>query len=471
VAEDTCITSPVGEGDRKDSMHATGFGTSASGARFFLLLMALAASLQAEQAKADAFPDTIYFDGFEACGLQCARVLCPGNGTTSLSGTIYAPEGTLPLPNVEVYIANATVAPLVDGPPAVRCDQAPSGHPLVATLTGSDGKFKLVNVPAGTPMNLVVLAGKWRRQVAVPALSACVDTPLDPVATRLPRDHTEGDIAHIALVTGSSEALECLMRKSGVADSEFTTSAGSGRIHLYAGSGGANHFDVAHGGATFTDSLSFWTNSANLAAYDQVIAACGGAPNPGNTEPQTALDAMRTYADSGGRAYFSHLQNYWLSAGAAPWNTIATWNPQLDLNSVVAQVNSTFAQGSILSSWLSTVGATATPGTLSISGGKQTATALNETLARKWIYLDATANLLPTFQYFTFTTPAEAAPGAQKGRVLFTEMHSSPGDSSTTSVAFPSGGCTTPVANLTPQDHALLYGIFDLQRCVGSSRE
>ncbi|HET7064752.1 MAG TPA: hypothetical protein VFI49_10805, partial [Rudaea sp.] len=281
-----------------------------------LLLAALVTSSSA--ALADAFPDTIYFDGFESCGLQCARVQCPGNGTTSLSGTVHAPNGTLPLPNVEVYIANAEVGALTDGPPALRCDQAPLGHPLVATLTDADGKFKLSNVPAGVPMTAVVLAGKWRRQVSVPALTACVDTALADDATRLPRTHLEGDIARTAVVTGSADGFECLMRKIGVADSEFGTSPGIARIHLFAGASGtaATHFDLANGGSTFAAATSLWSSSGALSAYDQVMLACDGSPNPGNTIPQTALDAMKTYADAGGRVYLSHWQNYWLQANA-----------------------------------------------------------------------------------------------------------------------------------------------------------
>jgi len=46
-------------------------------------------------------------------------------------------------------------------------------------------------------------------------------------------------------------------------------------------------------------------------------------------------------------------------------------------------------------------------------------------------------------------------------------MHSSPGDNP--GGAFPSAECSS--STLTPQDYALLYGIFDLQRCVGSTRE
>ena len=455
-------------------MHATGFGTSASGARFFLLLMALAASLHPEQAKADAFPDTIYFDGFEACGLQCARVQCPGNGTTSLSGTIYAPEGTLPLPNVEVYIANATVAPLVDGPPALRCDQAPSGHPLVATLTDSDGKFKLVNVPAGTPMNLVVLAGKWRRQAAVPALSACIDTPIDPVATRLPRTHVEGDIPLTAVVTGNGEALECLLRKTGVADSEFGSNSGSARIRLFTGNG-ASSID---GGGALANATTLWATGTSLSSYDQVMLACESAQQPA-TQPQTAVDGMKTYADSGGRVYLSHWQNLWIAGQInggiiGAWPTVASWNFNASTvsGSKTATINATFVQGKTLEDWLFATGASAIVGSLVLNEPRQTTTAVDGSAARSWMTLNTVENGT-SIPYFSFTTPTTAADGAQQGRVLFVDLHANAGgaDMSATGSSFPSSGCHSAVNTMTAQEKALLYATFDLQRCVGSTRE
>ena len=49
--------------------------------------------------------DDAHTGGPDACvGLQCMQVTCPGGGTTSLSGTVYAPNGTLPLYNAIVYV-------------------------------------------------------------------------------------------------------------------------------------------------------------------------------------------------------------------------------------------------------------------------------------------------------------------------------------------------------------------------------
>src|SRR5580693_9649229 len=76
-------------------------------------------------------------------GLCLQQTTCSGNATTSISGTVYAPNGTDPLPNVTVYIPNAPVAAFT---PGVSCDVVgapPSGSPLVGATTAVDGSFTL----------------------------------------------------------------------------------------------------------------------------------------------------------------------------------------------------------------------------------------------------------------------------------------------------------------------------------------
>ena len=66
--------------------------------------------------------------------VQCANPLV----TTTISGKVFAPNGTLPLPNVLVYVPNAPVQAF---DPGVACGVPVSGDPLVSTFTDTDGTF------------------------------------------------------------------------------------------------------------------------------------------------------------------------------------------------------------------------------------------------------------------------------------------------------------------------------------------
>ena len=81
------------------------------------------------------------------------------------------------------------------------------------------------------------------------------------------------------------------------------------------------------------DATTWWASPDNLKKFDAVILSCEGAQNP-NTKPQAALDAMKAYADFGGRVFASHWHNIWIEGSTqgggnqkpAVWPTIATWN-------------------------------------------------------------------------------------------------------------------------------------------------
>src|SRR5580765_3607450 len=155
--------------------------------------------------------------------LECQIDKC---GTTNISGTVYAPNGTLPLYNVIVYVPNAPVTPFVDG---VQCDECGtvSGNPIVAALSDYQGKFELKNVPSGSNIPLIMQVGKWRRQVTLPTINPCVDNPVGSQVngveqlTRLPKNQKEGSMPHIAITTGGCETFGCMVPKLGIDSTEF----------------------------------------------------------------------------------------------------------------------------------------------------------------------------------------------------------------------------------------------------------
>src|SRR5580698_3986792 len=100
--------------------------------------------------------------------VACMLTLLPVLGTaasaqtTTISGTVFAPNGADYLPNVLVYITTGTVAAITTG---ATCDQVsvPS-NAVVSTYTAINGTFTLSGVPENTTYTLVIQAGKWRRQ-------------------------------------------------------------------------------------------------------------------------------------------------------------------------------------------------------------------------------------------------------------------------------------------------------------------
>lgn len=421
----------------------------------------------------------IFADGFETgdtlrwpcVNLECFQVNCPTGPGTTISGTVFAPNGTLPLPNVTVYIPNAALAPLPAGAQCTQCSTPPSGSPLVLTTTAADGTFTLTDAPATANVPVVLLAGKWRREITVANVPACADTPLPANVAVLPKNGSQGDMPTIAVSTGNAEALECLLRKIGIDDSEFTLPGAGGHVQLWAGSGGTDAFDPAHGGASFpVSSPGLWNSSATLLPYDVVLLSCEGSQHA-ETKPPSSLSAMKAYADLGGRVYAGHYHDYWIQAGPSPWSTLATWNPLASLGATVATVLPSPPRSGVLADWLFDVGASGTVGSLPIQDTKHTATAVNEGLVAKWIHEPTTSNGFPAVQYFSFTTPIESPVASRCGRVVFSDIHLNSGDTSNATLAFPSGGCTSPVGTMGATEKLLAFMVFDLGTCTGAGFE
>jgi hypothetical protein len=413
----------------------------------------------------------------------CMQPACPAGQRTTLRGKVFDPAGKVPLYNVLVYVRNAPLDPITSGPSCDRCDTPVSGKPIASALSDTKGEFVLDDVPVGSDIPLVIQVGKWRREIKVPRTQACAETVLDdPQLVRLPRTRDEGNIPKIALTTGGADVIECLLRKMGVADSEFTPEAGPGRVNLFAGlpdrpavavplpipifgGGGATkaYAPALNGGANFTPARTFWDNPAAFDNYDMVILSCEGGSFP-EQKSMAARAALAAYADKGGRVFASHWHNIWLHGGPAPWPQVAMF-ANLDVtvslpDSFVGDVDTSFPKGNALADWLVNVGASTMRGRLPIREGRITVAGVNPMYSTQWIRSPMGYPQQGT-QYFTFNTPAGAAADKQCGRVVFTDIHVSAADSF--GPPFPSG-CTT--TEMSPQEKALEFILFDLSSCV-----
>jgi hypothetical protein len=376
----------------------------------------------------------------------------------------------VPIYDAIVYVPNAPVDPLSHGASCDGC--ALSGKPLVATITDAVGHFSLGNMPVGPAVPLVVQVGKWRRQLTIANVPECVDTPLDPATTRLPRSQSEGELPRVAISTGSGDTVECLLRKLGVDEAEFTTAAGPGAIHLYTGeANGAVQIthSFADGGATFPEAgAALWDDVAHLKPYDLVILSCETARIP---NPPPALKAMKDYVDLGGRVLLEHFHDFWIDTDAgAPFDPVAKFNEQqgTPLSPQPVMIETTYPKGAALSEFVyatTDAAADATPGRFSLYQARNVVESVDRSKATPWLdIVDFTGDAGP-IQQFTFNTPQGAPEGSQCGRVLYSALHASV--SNPAGLPFPTGCMNN---DLAIQEKELAFMLFDLGACIISDK-
>jgi hypothetical protein len=374
-------------------------------------------------------------------------------GCGTLSGKVHAPNGILPIYNALVYVTKSKPPPLVSGPSCGSCAAPPADS--YAAVTSTDGSFVVPGVPAGAGYSLVVEIAKWRRIVTLGSVS-CGDNVLTDNLTRLPRNTTEGDIPAIAVATGGGDALECVLRRIGIDDAEFTSSGGAGRVHLYAGTGAATSFSA---GGPLAAATTLWQSTDTLSAYDMVLLSCEGAINA-QTKPPSSLQALSDYLALGGRVLATHLQNYWFSNGPPPLSSVATWTTQANPpNSSVAKVDTSSPSGTALASWLVAVNASTTAGSVSVVAPTHTVATVSASAHAMLTAPDPVNG--DAVEYLTFDTPVGAAPANTCGRAAYSGLHAGPGDA--LGAPFPNGCSVSPLSN---NDLLLAYELFDAVACT-----
>jgi hypothetical protein len=336
---------------------------------------------------------------------------CPVGTATTISGKVYSPNGLDPLPNILVYVPTTPVLALPTGvSDCTAASQLVSGTPLVSTTTAADGSFSLTSPGLAGTQTIVIQAGKWRRQYPGVVVTSC-QTNVAPTL-QMPQNQSQGDIPHIAISTGASDALECVIRKIGISDSEFTAPAGAGRISLYAGSEAPGILKDA-AGTTLPSEATLVSSQAALNAYDLAMFACQGTP----TNPAAAAIANQNnvvaFGDAGGRVFATHYSYVWLD-NSTVWAGTANWALNLADETISssttvpinATIDQTYPEGVVLANWLYDIGATPTKGQLPLYVTKKDQTGVNPP-TQSWATLNSPADGNPVMQ-FTFDTPLKA---------------------------------------------------------------
>lgn len=178
---------------------------------------------------------------------------------------------------------------------------------------------------------------------------------------------------------------------------------------------------------------------------------------------------------AGGRVFASHFHYAWFNHGAYASENLATWSPGSNhMNNFNGNIVTTlpngqpFPKGTIFKQWLGVVNALTNTGELAIVQGMHNADVkAANTPSQAWISADSASSVPNATEYFSFNTPTNAPlndAGVPNycGRVVFSDLH----------VGAASGEKNGPipgeclVADLTPQEKALEFMLFDLSSCV-----
>jgi hypothetical protein len=228
----------------------------------------------------------------QCVGLACNQVSCNNGGSTTVSGTVTAPNGKDPVYQAVVYVP-ITVTKF---PPTIQCevcDETLGGTALVSTMTAIDGTFTLQNVPATSQVPIVVQKGRFRRTVSI-SVPPCQNTPLTADQARLPKNQQEGDLPHIAVGVSDFDQIECVLHSIGIDQAEFTSPTGSGAVHLYANSDSITGQPTMH---------SLLLDPTKMSNYQLIFIGCAVPTFAALGDGPTVTTNLFNYVNTGGRLY------------------------------------------------------------------------------------------------------------------------------------------------------------------------
>jgi hypothetical protein len=396
-------------------------------------------------------------------GLECQIHACL-SGTTTIHGTIYDPAGRNPLYNVAAYIPNTEPGPLPYGASCASCDSLYTGDPIATAISDASGHFTIHNAPDGENIPLVIQVGKWRKQFVIPKVAECGDTTLPDRSLTLPRNSKEGDIPMIAISTGGSDTLECLLSRVGLDASEYSPGAtGPGHIQIYQGGTYGVVPNTSPPGPQSYQAL--WDSPADLMRYDIVLLSCEGEETT-NMNQSALLD----YTAAGGRVFASHYHYAWFNTGPYAAEDLASWTTGTnDMWTIESDIQTklpdgkAFPKGLAMQDWLGNVGALQ-DGQLPIVEAMHNANVgLDNPLSTPWIVGSPKADPPNATEYFSFDTPLGAPPAEVCGRVVYSDLHVGAASHDNKNLPVPSD--CAPGA-LSPQEDALEFMLFDLSSCV-----
>lgn len=357
----------------------------------------------------------------------------------TLTGTVYAPEGTIPISGALVYITSYTPDPIPDHVYCDQCVELPSGTPF--TTTAADGSFSL-DVPSTGSVKLVVQKGAFRRVRSL-TIAEGVQS-VDKTLTTLPKkmDKANGDdIPKMAVIVGAWDHVEQSLARLGLGTITHSGFLGQADVDRTTASFDFYENTGLQPGPKSPDKIL--KNWDVISQYHVVFIPCQGSNgttcNDYRSLDKPTQDNLRKFVNAGGKLY---VTDYAYDFVRQPFPGYVDWAGQGAQNAVGsacmpgeydadAQV-----QDSGLKDWLAAQG---------INAFK---------LLANW----TTVSRVNTVGMVTPKVWVQSAQGLNTvsfvygcGRVLFSTYHTE-GDQD--------GG------GLLPQERALLYVLLEVSVCV-----
>jgi hypothetical protein len=229
-----------------------------------------------------------------------------------------------------------------------------------------------------------------------------------------------------------------------------------------------------------TSWTALWDKQTDMMPYDIVLLSCEGGETY-NANPSV----LEQYLNAGGRAFGSHYHYAWfagtLESGNTPappsdWGAnLAVWGPNPAPNTTgFATITQTltgsakpFPKGVALDQWLGIVDAlgveSAPSGQLPVFDENGDVGAVNK--AQAWLTDNGATDYLSFDTPVNAPVPTDGGSPQYCGRAVFSDLHlNSDPNFTPTDTSPPPGGCANH--ELSPQEKALEFMLFDLSSCV-----
>lgn len=222
--------------------------------------------------------------GNPVCLEGVCQPYCP---TCAQHGTVYAPEGTIPIQGAVVWATFEPPAPFPDQVFCDTCIDLPKNTPV--GISNAEGKF-LVPIPTEGKWYLVVQKGTFRRVTQIEVKAGGTELPKSVTTLPGKTDLSKGaEVPKMAVVADSFDLIENTLAKLGMGELDTWG-------YLEPGTEG---FDLVDS----YDAAEFFSEWTNLAQYHVIFMPCDSDWFFPALDSAEVRDNVRKFVEAGGRLY------------------------------------------------------------------------------------------------------------------------------------------------------------------------